>query len=597
MKDFMSEDQIKANIGLKQLGKGLWPYCKRHLGLFFAAIFSVLILALASRLLPTLIGQAIDQGIGKQDYQALKAAAIAFLVIEVILTIAQYARIYLFLKLGNRVLFYIREDLVRHLQTLPIQYFNKNPIGRIVTRLSNDTSTLGEVFSEGVIAIFTEFIVLISILVAMLMISVKLTLSVLALAPIFIWISYRVSEEIKVILRDAKKKLSMLNSYVAENLNGVKVIQLYNRVERNRERFSFISQEYRDEQMKSIKRYALLQPTMNLFNAVTITGALYFGGLAGAEGSLALGTLVAFIMHAQDVIRPLRTILEKYQQFQNSLTSAERVFQLLDEKSEDENSAVETSQPTQQIADHPVNGEIRFDDLSFQYESHLPMVLKNISLTVPAGKSLAIVGRTGSGKSTLINLLQRFYNSPEKSLFIDNVPIEQIPRPILRQYVGVVQQDSFIFRGTIRDNISLGDVRITSAQVEEACRKVGYFDLLQRSHRGLDTFLEERGANISVGERQLIAFARILAFQPQILILDEATANIDSESEKIIQEATKEITKGRTSLIIAHRLSTIEDCDLILVLDQGQIREVGTHKELTEKKGYYYRYGNECIEG
>jgi ATP-binding cassette subfamily B multidrug efflux pump len=585
---FLNEDQIKTDMTAAELIRKIWPYCRRHLGLFTAVFISVIGLAVTSRLLPYLIGYAIDNGVQKKDYQVLRNIALIYLAVQVLATLFQFSYSFIFQKFGNRILFYVREDLIRHVQSLPIQYFNKTPVGRIVTRLTNDVANLAELFSEGVITILVEFVMLCSILVAMSLISWKLTLATMGLAPVFIWLSLKINHRIRDILRDAKKKLSVLNSYVAENLNGIKVIQLYNRVPRNRNHFFGLSNEYKLLTLSSIRSYALMQPVMNLFSAVTISSALYFGGLFHSSESLAIGSLVAFIMHVQDFIPPLREILEKYQQFQNSMTSGERVFQVFDEIPEAQKETVFI--PT------TWTGEIQFQNLTFQYAPELSPVLKSISLHIRPGQSVAIVGRTGSGKSTLISLLQRFYEPPANSLLIDQTPIERIPFHELRKHIGVVQQDNFVFRGTIAENISLNSESISREKIERACRQVGYFDLLTQTGRNLQSHVEERGANLSVGERQLIAFARILAFEPDILILDEATANIDSQSEKIIQMATTEVSKGRTSLIVAHRLSTIQNCDVIVVLDQGEIKEMGTHSELMTRGGLYHHMASAGVK-
>ncbi len=577
---FISEDQIKANISAADLLKRLWPYCRKHLGLFFAVLLSVVGLAVSSRLLPYVIGYAIDHGVKEKNLEVMKSMALAYLGLQILQTLFQFAYSYVFQLFGNRVLFYVREDLVRHIQSLPIQYFNKTPIGRIVTRLTNDVSTLAELFTDGVITIFVQFVILCSIFVAMSLISLKLALIVMCLAPVFIWASLKINNRIRDIFREAKKKLSVLNSYVAENMNGIKVIQLYNRIPRNRRHFQDLSEQYKQLSLDSVKAYALMQPVMNLFSAVTVSTALYFGGVFHESQGLQIGALVAFILHVQDFIAPLREILEKYQQFQNSLTSGERVFQVFDEVPEMENSNPQV--PSRWL------GEIEIRNLSFQYAAHLPFVLKNISLSIKPGQSVAIVGRTGSGKSTLISLLQRFYEPPLDRIRLDGTPLEQIPLHKLRTHIGVVQQDNFVFRGTIASNISLNSENIALEKIERACRQVGYWNLLQQTGRNLQSPVEERGANLSVGERQLIAFARILAFEPDILILDEATANIDSHSEKIIQQATTEVSKGRTSVIIAHRLSTIQNCDVIVVMDQGEIKELGKHAELMNQKGLYY---------
>lgn len=582
--NFMHEDVIKTKITYPLLFKRLWPYARKEKLLLFSAIFAVAGGAIAARFIPSLIGYAIDHGVKEKNYSVFTQVAYLYLVLEIFRSCFSFANAYLFQLFGNRMLFHLREDLMSHVQKLPLQFFNKTPTGRIVTRLTNDVMSLGELFSEGVITVFTQAVIIVSVVSALAFISWKLTLVSLLLAPFFIGAAFYLSNRIREILREQKKKLSFINSFLAENLNGIKVVQLYNRVARNRENFSTLSNDYRDTNMRSIKAYALMQPIMNLFNATTITAALYYGGFLSAHNSIAIGSLIAFLMNIQDFIPPLREILEKYQQFQNSLASAERIFTLMDEptESEQKNLKILTA----------VRGNIEIRNLNFQYEKNLPFILKNISLQIRTGESIALVGRTGSGKSTFISLLQRFYDAPDGTIFLDGIPLEKISREHVRQHVGVVQQDNFIFRGNIRDNIGLGDPKITDAQIRFACQKTGYMELLKRTNRDLNSVVDERGTNLSVGERQLIAFARILAFNPDILILDEATANIDSETEHIIQEATKEVTKDRTNIIIAHRLSTIEQCDRIVVLDQGEIAEIGSHKELMAARGLYYQFAS-----
>lgn len=578
---FMNEDKIETSLTFRELFMRMWQFAKPHRKLFALVLFCVMGLAICSRALPFLIGYAIDNGVLKKDAQLLLNIAIAYLIIQSLHTVFQFFYSYIFQIFGNRVLYDIRSELLKRVQALPIQYFNKTPVGRVVTRLTNDVATLEELFTDGVINIFVEFVVLLSIVVSMFLISWKLAIVTLLFSPVFIWLSLGISHKIKDVLREAKKKLSTLNSFVAENLNGIKVIRITNRIARNQQKFKNLAGEYRALSLQSIRLYAWMHPVMNLFNAVTITSALYFGGLLHSQSALAIGSVVAFLMNAQDFINPLREILEKYQQFQNSLTSGERVFQVFQEKPETQDYPESTITDWQQ--------KIEFRNLSFRYEDHLPLVLKDLNLTIEPGESIAIVGRTGSGKSTLISLLQRFYPAPDNSLFIGNHPIETISFHQLRRHVGVVQQDPFIFRGNIVDNITMMSPEVSREQAIEACRKIGYLDLLEKSGRHLDSPVDEKGANLSVGERQLIAFARILAFSPDILILDEATANIDSQTEQIIQTASFEVAKGRTSIFIAHRLSTIKNCDRIIVLDQGSIKETGTHDQLMKQQGLYYQ--------
>jgi ATP-binding cassette subfamily B protein len=582
--NFISEDLVKTKITYPLLFKRLWPYARREKVLLFSAVLAVFVGALIARIIPSLIGYAIDHGIKEKKFEIFTTIAAIYLGLEILKSLLSFANTYLFQIFGNRMLYHLREDLLSHTQKLPLQFFNKTPTGRIVTRLTNDVAALGELFSDGVISVFTQFIVICSVVIALGLISWKLTFISLALAPIFITGSIYLSNKIRLILHEQKKKLSVINSFLVENLNGIKVVQLYNRVRKNRKKFGALSDEYRDTNFLAIRTSALMQPITNLFNAATITSTLYFGGMFSSQGSLAIGSLVAFLMNIQDFIPPLREILDKYQQFQNSLASAERIFTLMDE-------SVEHDAPSLQ-GHTEIKGEIEIRNLNFRYESHMPWVLKNINLHFKAGESIALVGRTGSGKSTFISLLQRFYDASSDSILIDGIPITSTPRAQIRRHVGVVQQDNFIFKGTIQENISLGDLSIPEERVRLACEKTGYMKVLERTGRNLASLVDERGANLSVGERQLIAFARILAFNPDILILDEATANIDSESENIIQQATQEITKDRTSIIIAHRLSTIEHCDRIVVLDQGEVVEIGTHAELMNSNGIYHQFAS-----
>jgi len=577
----MNEDIIKTKVTYGIMFKRLWPYTRRHPGMFAAVLLMILILTGVSRLIPSVFGYAIDHGVVAKDMTLFKMMALVYLALEFSRTLLSFFQTYMFQVLGNRVLYDLREDLIRHTQSLPLQYFNKTPTGRTVTRIANDVSALGDLFTDGVINIFINVVNVIAIIVAMSLISWKLTLLTLAVAPLFVFAAIYLSNRIRAILREQKKKLSNINSFLAENLNGIKIVQLYNRIPKNLSLFQHLSDDYRASNMQSVKAYAAMFPLMNCFTAVIITSAMYFGGWFSLEGGLTIGAVVTFMMNAQDFVPPLRDILEKYQQFQNSLTSAERIFTLLDEPAESELPASREIQT--------LRGEIEIKDLNFRYEPQLPLVLKNIRLRIQAGESIALVGRTGSGKSTFISLLQRFYEAPAGRIFIDGHPIENIRRRSIRSHIGVVQQDNFIFRGTIAENVNLGDPQVGLEKVERALAQTGYLELLRRTGRDLHSPVEERGANLSVGERQLIAFARILAFDPDILILDEATANIDSESELILQKATHEVMKSRTSIIIAHRLSTVRECDRIVVLREGEIIEVGSHAELMEAQGAYYQ--------
>lgn len=591
-----SKDTIKADIGILSLIRLMWPFLKKFKGLLLLNLSLILVMAGLGRFLPIVFGWAIDQGIGNKDLAKTLEFASLYLGIYVAYGLILFVYDFLFQKLGNQVLYAVRSELISHTQKLPFDYFNKNPDGRIITRLTSDVASLQELFNGGLIMAFAQLILLISIVIAMLLISVKLTLMVLFLTPIFLFVAAKLSMSLKIVLRKSKAKLSEINSFTAENLNGIQIVQLYNRIALNHDRYRRLTEQYRDISLQTVKRYAMLWPTINFYSALTIVIALYFGADLFSSGQVAIGAMVAFFMHVQDLQNPLRDIIERYQQIQNSMTSAERVFAMLEEPIEQD---LDTGYRPEKVI-----GQLKFEDLMFRYDESQPWVLKKLNLQIAAGETIGIVGKTGSGKTTLISLLQRLYDYQSGDILLDGVSLKKYAKRSLRGRIGVVQQDTTTFRGSFFDNISLNNPSLKMERVLEACKKVGLDRTLQRFantnnsnlDHGIFGLIEERGANLSVGEKQLIAFARILAFDKDILILDEATANIDSETEKLIQLATSEVTKGRTSLIIAHRLSTLEKCDRILVLDQGQVAEIGTHQELYDAKGTYYSYLQQSLE-
>ncbi len=596
MSDFLQEDKINTTLKYRDLLVRMTPYFRKYWLSLGAVVVMVIFMAVISRLIPTLIGYAVDESLIKKNNEMLIKLLFFYIGLEITHALLDLLQLYFFQKLGARVLFNLREDLIAKIQSYPIDYFNKNPIGRIVTRATNDVAQIGELFSDGVVNIFVQSLTLISILIAIFIISPKIALLSLISFPVFVYFAFELSEKIKETLRESKKKLSELNSFVAENLNGIKIVQLYNRIHKNRAQFEMLSSEYKNLSLESTRNYALMMPIMNILNAVTITSAFYFIGVFGSQEFLAVGSMVAFFLHALDIVHPFREIIEKYQQFQNSLTSAERVFSMLDEpteyhyKNREPNSKFNSefeSDIKNELNGEKFNADIEFRNLNFSYERSSNPVLKEINLLINKNDSVAIIGKTGSGKSTLINLLQGFYKAPENSIFISQVPIENIPRDFLRKKIAAVQQDNFIFKGNIWTNISLESDLISFETIERIAIDLGIIDHLKLTGRNLFSTVEEKGANLSAGERQLIAFARILVFAPDVIILDEATSNIDSQTEKLIQVATETIIKNRTSIIIAHRLSTIRNCNKIIILDQGRILEVGSHQQLMDNSNHY----------
>lgn len=566
-----TEENVKPTMSPLRMLAHLATYARRHPWMLSFVIFSVFAAAAASRTLPWIIGYAIDHAVGARDAGLFLSLAWLYLGVEVLKTFFTFMHTYFFQVFGNRMLFYVREDLYKHVLDLPLDYFNRTPVGRLVTRMTNDTGALAELFSDGVVTVFTQVIILLTTLTAMFMLSWKLTLITILSAPFFIWLAWTLTSRLRLIMHDTKMKLSAMNAFLAESLSGIRVVQLYNKTPRQNEKFASLAGEYRRTNLDMIRGYAWLQPVLNLFNACIITTALWAGGFFTLEGAIPLGAMITFLIYAQDFIPPIREILEKIQQFQNSLTSAERVFVLLEEP-------VETDLPGH--SPEKFAGRVQIKNLTFQYRPDLPPALIDVNLEILAGQSVAVVGRTGSGKSTLISLLQKFYPAPVGTIRLDDVPLEQIPRQHLRRHLGVIQQDPVLFRGSLLFNITLGHHEISRERALTACQRIGL-------KLPLETNIEERGANLSLGERQLVAFARILAFDPHLLIMDEATANIDSETEQLLHQATREVTQGRTSILIAHRLSTVEHCDQIVVLEKGRIAEKGAPAELLKSGGLY----------
>jgi ATP-binding cassette, subfamily B, multidrug efflux pump len=565
-------DDQKLSITYKDLFLFIKPYLARRWGITFLLVFLVISIAALSRAVPFLIGQVAERGFRQHDAAFLSLAAFIYLGIELTKTFFEFGQFSLFNFLGNRIVHEVRVDLLKHTQKLPVEFYNQNSTGRILTRLTNDPNNLSELFTDGIVTVFVQSVILISIFVSLLLISPKLTFISLALAPIFTYLAYYITEKIKTILADQKKKLAEMNGFLSENFNGIKVIQIMNHQKNSKNQLLGLSQDYWKLSMRSVKSYAMMVPVMNLLNASVVISSLYMAGSAALKGELALAALIAFILNAQDIIHPLREILEKYQQFQNSLTSVDRIKTLFAQTPEDFDEMKEVTRK--------FKGSIQFKDVSFQYQPTLPFVLKNINLEIKPGSSLALAGRTGSGKTTFISLLLRFYDVSMGDILIDGESIGEISKLDLRRRFALIQQDPFLFKGTLEHNITLGDESVTAERLNKALAAVGFDQYLIRTGRNLQFEVAEKGTNLSLGERQLIAFLRVLARDPDLVILDEATANVDSETENLIQKATQEIMKQKTCLIIAHRLSTIENCDHMIILSSGEILKQGKPRDL-----------------
>jgi ATP-binding cassette subfamily B multidrug efflux pump len=581
------EDKETTKLNYKQLFRKLSPFLIHRKGTLVWVTFLVLAAAFSGRAIPFFIGYTIDNAIIKKDWDLLLYCTIGYAVLEVLNSVFEFLQVYQFQKLGNQVLLDIRSKILFVVQRIPMTYFNKTPAGRIVTRATNDVAQIGEIFSDGVVKVFIQLILLISIVVSMMLISVKLTLSCLATAPLFFYLGIKVTSKIKETLRISKVATSALNSFIAESLNGMKIIQMYQLSRPKMDQFEYLSGDLKRVSLKSTRNYALMMPILNLFNGLILASALYFSGILGQQDGLKVGLVITFFLHALDFVHPFRDIIEKYQQFQNSLTSAERVFTLLEEPIE----------PGYHLPLVPqkLSNTIEFKNLSFKYQDTITTVLKNLSFTIQDRQSVGVVGRTGAGKSTLVHLLLNLYPPTPNELFIGGQPIESIPLTQLRHKINCVQQDLFLFKGTIFENLTLGSARIPEDRVNQVAGEIGLMDYLAKTQRTLVHPVEEAGANLSTGEKQLISFARILIFDPEIVILDEATSNIDSQMEQLLQTASKKLIQNRTSIVIAHRLSTIFSCDRILVLENGRVIEDGSPQELAAKDSEFKKNAKRSI--
>lgn len=576
---FLIEDNVAHELTFRHLFIQLWPFLKSYPRRIAGALGLVLAFTLVGRALPLLFGYAVDHGIRRGDWQIIYTVAGIFFVCELARAGLAFAQSRTIQRLGNQVLFDIREKLIRHVQSLSATYFDKTSSGRIMTRVTNDVHSLGELFSQGLTTIFVSIVEIATILIALTAVSFRLTVVVAIMLPPLIWATARLSHIIRIRFGAAKRRLAMINAFTAESIGGMKILKLFNQTSGAQEHFDRLSGEYKELQLQTVRLFATLWPIVEAFNISTVASTLLVGAAFRDSLDLSPGQLAAFVLLVQSFFRPLRGILEKYNQLQNSLASADRVFQMFEAQPETQSG---------RMVEGRLNGAIEFRGVTFTYPGRSVPALKNINLKIQPGESVALVGRTGSGKTSMISMMQKLYEPHQGDILIDGVSINEFAPQSLRRRIGVVQQDNFMFRATIADNISLQCPEISAEQVEEAARRAHCQNLIGQHEAGLASLVEERGSNLSVGERQLISFARVLAFNPDILILDEATANIDSVHERLIQDATKQVLVGRTSLIVAHRLSTVLHCDRIVLLSQGEIIEQGSHQELMALRGRYF---------
>ncbi len=573
-----NEQAESGNLADIKILRRLFVFVKPYKKQFWGLVGLTILIATLGPLRPMIVGMTIDQELSQGDFQGVVTMIMLLIGLLVTESISQYFHTYQAGWLGQHIIRDIRIKLYRHIQALKLKFFDNTPIGRLVTRNVSDIETLAEVFSSGIAAMMGDVLMIFVIFGMMLWTDWRLALISLALVPLLLIATYVFKEKIKSSFNLVRNAVSNLNTFVQEHLTGMNIVQIFNAEDREYRKFQDINKQHRKANMKSVMYYSVYYPVAEVISAGTIGLLIWYGSGAVLREEVQVGVLISFIMYINMFFRPIRMIADRFNTLQMGIVSTKRIVKLLDS--------------SEHIADNgtykaeEVKGEVEFDKVKFAYTEE-DWVLQDISFKVPAGKTLALVGATGAGKSSVINLLSRFYEIQDGKIFLDGKDIKEYDLDNLRSHISVVLQDVFLFSDSILNNITLRNPDIPKEKVVEAADLVGAREFIERLPGGFDYNVMERGATLSVGQRQLISFVRAMVYDPKIIVLDEATSSVDSETEELIQSAIKKLMSGRTAIVIAHRLSTIQNAHQILVLDKGRIMERGNHDELLEKDGFY----------
>ncbi|MGE0353991.1 MAG: ABC transporter ATP-binding protein [Gemmatimonadales bacterium] len=560
----------------------LLGYLRPYWPVAAGAVLLLLVTAALSLVGPLLTEQALDVAVPQRDVGLLGTLALLFLLSLALDFACDYGGTLLTTFLGQRVMHDLRLQIFTHLQRLSIPYYDRHPVGRLMTRVTSDVETLNELFSAGVVTIFGDLFTLVAIMTLMLAKDWRLALVAFAVIPFVLLAATVFRRRVRDAFRDIRFRLARINAFLQERLSGMRVVQLFNREAATARDFERVNQAHLAAHLRAIRLYAVFFPVIEVLSSIAIALLLFYGGLRSVSGTITVGLLAAFIQLTRRFFQPLQDLSEKYNLLQSAMASSERIFRLLD-------TPVSVPEPARPIPPpSPVRGEVRFEGVWFRYDADGPWVLKDVSFAARPGETLALVGHTGAGKTTIISLLLRYYDPVRGRILIDGVDIRELAGGTLRGLIGFVQQDLFLFSGDILRNLTL-DAPVTPERARLAAERIGAGRFIDRLPSGYHHVLGERGRSLSVGERQLLSFARALARDPRILVLDEATSSVDTESEAQIQTAITELMTGRTSLVVAHRLSTILHANEILVLHHGEIRERGSHRQLLAQGGLYER--------
>lgn len=572
----MSEITGKA-LDIDLLSRVL-KYVKPYQGRFIFTFFLTIGLAAISPLRPMLIQYAFDNYIVIPDPDGLLVMTLLIVGVLLLEALTYYFYTYSANWLGQTVIKDIRLEIYQHINSLKLQYFDKTAIGTLVTRVVSDIETIADIFSNGILLIFGDILKLITVIAVMFYVDWQLTLVSLSTIPVLLIATWIFKNGIRSSFQDVRTQVSKLNAFLQEHITGMHIVQIFNREDREMERFMKINAQHRDAHVRSVWYYSIFLPVVEILSAASLGMIVWWGSRQVIETDVTVGHLIAFILYIHMLFRPIRELADKFNTLQMGMVSSERVFRVLDTKENIEDSG--------SFVPNDLRGEIDFKNVWFAYKQG-DHVLKDISFSVKHGEMLALVGATGSGKTSIINLLSRFYEFEKGEILVDGRSIRDYPKEYLRRNIAVVLQDVFLFSDTIYRNITLGDDSITKETVIQAAKDFGAHEFISELPGGYDYNVMERGAMLSVGQRQLVSFVRAYVHNPTILVLDEATSSIDTESEDIIQKALHKLMEGRTSIVIAHRLATIQNATKILVLEKGKILEIGSHQQLLENEGHY----------
>ena len=585
----MIDDDVLGKAYDSRLMRRLLTYLRPYRGPVILAVVAIIGHSVLDLAPPYLTKIVIDRYIPVGDLGGLSTIAALYLGALIASFLLEYLQTWTMQVIGQRIMFDLRMELVRHLHRLDLRFYDRNPVGRLMTRLTTDVDVLNELFTSGVVSVFGDVFTLIGIMAVLIWMDWRLAIAAFSVLPLIAAITHWFRVNARESYRTVRTWIARINAYLQERITGMATVQLYRREARDFEAFDEIDRRHRDANVQSIFYYAVFYPAVELVGALAASLILWVGGariIADGGDMLTLGSLVAFLQYSQRFFRPISDLSEKFNILQGAMASSERIFGLLD-------TPVEIASPSAAAPAAPRRswqgpGVIRFENVSFAYVEGEP-VLKNVSFEVRPGERIGIVGATGSGKTTIVSLLLRFYDVQAGRITVDGVDIREIDLLDLRSLFGLVLQDVQLFAGTIGGNVRLGNQSISDDDVRGALEAVHASSFVDRLPKGLDSVVAERGSTLSVGQKQLLSFARALAFNPRVLVLDEATSSVDTDTELLIRDALKVVMRGRTTIAIAHRLSTIQDMDRILVMHRGELRESGTHQELLALRGIYHR--------